>query len=200
MDKAATRIFTIIIAALILYVVQLGSGRDTVAESVTRVVQPSEHVASSASAPTVSTQNDATMYDVVRVVDGDTVVVSLTGKESTVRLIGLDTPETVDPRKPVQCFGEEASQEAHRLLDGQRVRLEMDSSQDSHDKYGRMLAYVFLQDGRMFNKYMIADGFGHEYTYRVPYKYQSEFKMAQQEARAAQKGLWAPDACTDYSP
>jgi micrococcal nuclease len=134
-------------------------------------------------------------YRVTKVVDGDTFVVDIDGSAVTVRLIGLDTPETVDPRKPVQCFGREASDKAKEILAGARVRLETDASQDTYDKYGRLLAYAFLPDGTLFNRYMIEEGFGHEYTYRTPYKYQTEFKAAEEAARIAKKGLWADDAC-----
>jgi micrococcal nuclease len=129
---------------------------------------------------------------VTRVVDGDTVVVS-TGE--TLRLIGMDTPETVDPRKPVQCFGREASARAHQLLDGRRVRLEYDATQGRLDKYGRTLAYLRMGDGRLYNEAMIADGYAHEYTYAIPYRYQARFMAAERAARRAERGLWSPTTC-----
>jgi micrococcal nuclease len=134
-------------------------------------------------------------YDVVRTVDGDTLVVQLNGVAEKVRLIGLDTPEIVDPRKTVECFGKEASEEAKKILTGQRVRLETDPSQEERDKYGRLLAYVFLENGANFNRLMIENGYGHEYTYDLPYKYQTEFKLAEKEARKNERGLWAKEAC-----
>ncbi len=130
--------------------------------------------------------------NVVRVVDGDTIKVS-TGV--TVRLIGIDTPETVDPRTPLQCFGREALLHAHQLLDSTSVSLEYDASQGRLDRYGRTLAYVWMSDGRMFNESMIADGFAHEYTYNLPYRYQSEFIAAERSARNAGRGLWSPATC-----
>ncbi|MDZ4826811.1 MAG: thermonuclease family protein [Actinomycetota bacterium] len=131
-------------------------------------------------------------YDVERVVDGDTV--RLTNGDS-VRLIGIDTPETVDPRQPVQCFGEEASEYAHELLDGESVYLELDPTQGELDRYGRVLAYVWLPDGRHVNEEMVAQGYAHEYTYELPYRYQDEFQAAEADARAADRGLWSPDTC-----
>jgi micrococcal nuclease len=108
----------------------------------------------------------------------------------------MDTPETVDPRKPVQCFGREASAKAHMLLDGKRVRLEYDDVAGTYDKYGRALAYVFLPDGTFYNKYMIAEGYAHEYDYQnQPYKYRDELRAAQTSARSAHKGFWAEGAC-----
>ena len=140
-------------------------------------------------------------YPVAKVIDGDTISIIKDGKTVTLRLIGLDTPETVDPRKPVQCFGKAASDKAKELLAGKTVRLEFDSSQGLLDKYGRTLAYVFLPPQPnvpaeiLFNEYMIAEGYGHEYTYNLPYKYQREFKEAESRAREEKRGLWADDTC-----
>lgn len=130
-----------------------------------------------------------------RVVDGDTIIVEIDGAQEKVRLIGVDTPEAVDPRKPVQCFGKEASSFTKNLLEGKEVRLESDSSQGDRDKYGRLLRYVFLYDGTFINKEIISQGYGHEYTYRIPYRYQSDFKTAELTARTSQLGLWSPTAC-----
>ena len=135
-------------------------------------------------------------YEVVEVVDGDTLDVETPGKIERLRLIGIDTPETVDPRKEVQCFGKEASNKAKELLSGQFVTLESDESQGERDKYKRLLRYVFLPDGTNFNLYMIAEGYAHEYTYDEPYKYQPEFKQAEIDARNNNKGLWSPDTCS----
>jgi micrococcal nuclease len=133
---------------------------------------------------------------VVRVVDGDTVDVRLPeGRQERVRLIGMDTPETVDPREPVQCFGREASARAHALLDGQTVGLERDPSQGERDRYGRLLAYLWLPDGRDFAQVMIGEGYAFEYTYRLPYAHQEAFQAAQARARAGALGLWAPETC-----
>lgn len=133
---------------------------------------------------------------VVRVVDGDTVDVQF-GELGTerLRLNGIDTPEVVDPRKPVQCFGREASAHAHDLLDGQVVSVELDPSQGERNVYGRLLAYVWLADGRNFGEVMIADGFAHEYTYDQPYVHLDAFRVAQEGAMANQLGLWSAATC-----
>jgi micrococcal nuclease len=142
-------------------------------------------------------QNDSHPVTVVRVVDGDTVDVQLEdGTTERLRLIGIDTPEVVDPRKPVQCFGREASAHAHELLDGQTVSIELDSSQGERDVYGRLLAYLWLPDGRNFGEAMILDGFAHEYTYDQPYSYLNAFRAAQDIAMTTQAGLWSPATCT----
>ncbi len=142
-----------------------------------------------------STIATSTLYAVTRVVDGDTIHIDMNGKSETVRLIGINTPETVDPRRPVQCFGKEASNKAKELLESQKVRIETESSQGERDKYGRLLGYVTREDGLFFNKYMVEEGYAYEYTYRLPYKYQTQFKAAQKEAQTQGKGLWAPGVC-----
>jgi len=121
----------------------------------------------------------------IRVVDGDTLV--LEGGER-VRLIGVDTPETVDPRRPVQYFGKEASAFTRRLAQGKTVRLEYD--QDTRDRYDRTLAYVYLSDGTFLNAELIRQGYGHAYT-RFPFRYQGQFLALEREARAQGRGLWA---------
>ena len=132
---------------------------------------------------------------VLKVVDGDTIWVDNNGQRLKIRMIGLDTPETVDPRKPVQCFGLEASVQAKTILGGQSVYLETDPSQDTIDRFGRTLAYVWIESGRLFNLDMIADGFAFEYTYDLPYRYQVDFKAAENDARTQERGLWSPGAC-----
>lgn len=150
------------------------------------------------SSPTPITQSN--LYNVTSVIDGDTIRVVINGKNETLRLIGIDTPEAVNPRKPVQCFGKEASAKAKSLLSGKSIRLESDITQGERDKYQRLLRYVFLEDGTNFNKLMINEGYAHEYTYNVPYKYQSEFKQAQKEADENKRGLWAAEACLTSVP
>lgn len=135
-------------------------------------------------------------YLVQQVVDGDTVELRIDGRMQKVRLIGMDTPEVVDPRKVVQCFGREASTQAHKLLEGQTVRLEYDVQVGERDKYGRLLGYLFLPDGTNYAEKMIRDGYAHEYTYQgQAYKYQANFKSAEAEAQTSSRGLWAPNTC-----
>lgn len=128
--------------------------------------------------------------DVVKVVDGDTIHVLLNNVKETVRLIGVNTPETVDPRKPVQCFGKAASDFTKLKLSDKKVFLQDDATQTNRDKYNRLLRYAFLPDGTNFNKMLIQEGYAHEYTYDVPYQFQTEFKQAQQEAKDNNRGLW----------
>ena len=119
------------------------------------------------------------------------------GKTETIRLIGIDTPETVHPSKPVECFGVEASNKAKQLLSGKTVSLETDASQGTRDRYGRLLGYIILSDGTNFNKLMIEQGYAYEYTYSTAYKYQTTFKSAEQYARTNGIGLWADGVCDE---
>lgn len=119
-----------------------------------------------------------------RVVDGDTIIVSGVGR---VRLIGVDTPESVDPRRPVEFFGKEAGAFTRRLVDGKRVRLEYDWERT--DRYGRTLAYVYLPDGTFVNAEIIRRGYGHAYT-RFPFEHLDRFRQFEREARQAGRGLW----------
>lgn len=138
---------------------------------------------------------DNQIAPIVRVIDGDTVEVLINDKQEKVRVIGVNAPESVDPRKGVECFGREASERAKSLLLNKKVHLESDPTQADRDKYGRLLRYVFMQDGIDFGLTMIKEGYAYEYTYDVPYKYQKEYQKAQKDAEDFKFGLWADGAC-----
>ena len=129
--------------------------------------------------------------DVVRVVDGDTVRVMRGGEEIVVRLIGIDTPETVAPDRPVECFGPEASARAKELLDGQQVWLEYDPVSGMTDKYDRTLAYVWLSPDVMLNELLVREGFAEEYPYSKGAKFEDEMAAAERAAQAEGAGLWS---------
>ncbi len=122
-----------------------------------------------------------------RAVDGDTIIVNIAGVKERVRLIGVDTPETKHPRKPVQRFGKEAYNFTWRMVEGKKVRLEFDQNQ--RDKYRRLLAYVYLEDGTFLNAEIIKQGYGHAYT-RFPFRHMQKFRNYEREARIRKRGLW----------
>ena len=130
-------------------------------------------------------------YPVSYVVDGDTFKVNVEAKEITVRVLGINTPETVDPRKPVECYGPEASKEAKELLTGRRVRLVFNPNRELKDKYNRYLAYVYRDDGLFYNELMIKEGYAREYTFGTPYSMQKEFRGIETESKSAKIGLWS---------
>jgi len=149
--------------------------------------------------PTVSISSDKQPAEVLKVIDGDTISVLLNGKKQTIRIIGINTPETVDPRRTVECFGAEASNKAKEYFKdmGYKVWLKEDPSQGDKDKYQRLLRYVFTDNGATdYGLMMISEGFAYEYTYNTPYKYQTEYKNAQQDAENKKLGLWADSTCS----
>lgn len=146
-----------------------------------------EKAAGSSSTP------DTKLYRVIRVVDGDTVKVDIDGGES-VRVIGIDTPETVHPDKPTECGGQEATAAARALLEGKRVAVVHDSSQGRRDRYGRLLAYLDIPQAGDFGEAMLRKGHAKEYTYADPYQRRETYRSAEQQARAAGRGVWG--SCT----
>lgn len=132
---------------------------------------------------TSTKQNEEIML-VKKVVDGDTIELQ---NEKKVRYIGIDTPEVVDPRKPVQCFGEKASRKNKELVESRYVRLEKDVSEV--DKYGRLLRYVYVND-LFVNLELVKNGFAFAATFPPDVKYAEKFLDAEREARNNKIGLW----------
>lgn len=142
---------------------------------------------------------------VTRVVDGDTIEVQITGRTEgpgageasvgsiqKVRMIGIDTPESVRPGTPVECFGREASAAAKALLEGQEVHLVKDVEET--DRYDRLLRYVYLGE-EMANARLIANGYATAYTYPPNVRWSEMFVQLEREARQANRGLWSLDTC-----
>lgn len=126
---------------------------------------------------------------VTKVVDGDTIVVN---NKDAIRFIGIDTPETVDPRRSVGCFGKEASNKVKELLTDKVVILQKDVSET--DKYKRLLRYIFLPlpNGQTLfvNDYLVREGFGKVLTYPPDVKFNEQFRQAEREAKEGNRGLW----------
>lgn len=125
---------------------------------------------------------------VVDIIDGDTIVV-INGKEETVRLLGVDTPETKDPRKGVQCFGQEAYAFTKSQLTGKAVRLLADPLQTDRDDYGRLLRYVYFEDGTTINEKLVYEGYAFAYE-RFPTARLEVLKKMEADARDHKRGLW----------
>ena len=135
-----------------------------------------------------------TKADVVGHVDGDTVRVRISNPPAglnlveTIRLLGVDTPETVHPDRDVEFFGQEASDFTKEHLLGKTVFLAFDW--DLRDRYGRLLAYIYTEDGRCFNALLVQEGYSPAYT-TYPFQFMDEFKDHEQYARLNRLGLWA---------
>ena len=143
--------------------------------------------------------------DVVRVVDGDTVIARVTGRvegpgagdavagaEYSVRFLGIDTPESVKPDSPVECFGKEASAATAALLDGAHVRLVKDVEET--DQYDRLLRYVYVGD-EMANGRLVVNGYAQVFTYPPNVRHADLFVALERDARDHDRGLWAPQSC-----
>lgn len=124
---------------------------------------------------------------VTRVVDGDTVEARIDGATEDVRLIGVDTPETVKPGAPVECFGPRASAFTHRVLEGKRVRLVF--GEERRDRYGRLLAYVYLGD-RLFNAALARRGLARTLTIPPNDRFAPLLRRLELRAARSGRGLW----------
>jgi micrococcal nuclease len=133
-------------------------------------------------------------YTVTKVSDGDTFEVNMDGRIEKVRLIGVDTPETVKPNSPTECYGKMASDYTKTELSGKAVRLEADSINQNRDRYDRLLRYAYLENGILFNAQLISEGYGFAYL-SFPFTKAEEFRQLQVEAREQNKGLWSGN-CT----
>jgi micrococcal nuclease len=133
--------------------------------------------------------NQPGLYHVTEFVDGDTIKVDMNGKEETLRFIGVDTPETHDPRKNVQCYGQAAAAFTKQLIGDNSVRLEADPINTNRDRYDRLLRYIYLPDGTLVNSEIIKQGYGFAYT-SFPFSKSDEFRQDQTTAMNSNKGLW----------
>ena len=137
-------------------------------------------------------------YKVTDVSDGDTFVVVMDSHEEKVRLIGVDTPETVKPNSPTECYGKAASDFTKQLLNGKTVRLEADPINQNRDRYDRLLRYAYLENGTLLNAALISQGYGFAYL-SFPFSKAEEFRQLQVDARKNNVGVWSGE-CTITDP
>ncbi len=129
------------------------------------------------------------LYTVTKFDDGDTIGVDMEGKTETIRFIGVDTPETHDPRKSVQCFGKDAAAFTKATIGSQKVRLEADPESDNRDRYDRLLRFVYLPNGKLLNYELVKEGYGFAIT-GFPHTKMETFVNAETEAKNIGRGLW----------
>lgn len=180
--------FVVFVSVVVIYAVATGTSVQSVLENMVPTPTPTATPSStprSTSSPAVQGASTASDSAVVsEVIDGDTIRLS---SGERLRYIGIDTPETKDPRRPKECYGEEASRYNEQLVLGKTVQLEKDVSET--DKYGRLLRYVWL-DGEMVNEKLVKEGYANAISYPPDIKYQSVFKAAEKDARVNNRGLW----------
>jgi endonuclease YncB( thermonuclease family) len=177
-------------ALLVLLLVVLVGGCEGLAEDVGGGRSPADLETSAAErAAWPDPPKEAVAVEVQRVVDGDTFVAVVKGRRERIRVIGVDTPESVDPNRPDEPYGEEASDFAKHYLNGETVRLAGDA--EPRDRYGRMLAYVWLRDGTFWNALLVAEGYAQQLTIPPNVTYAPLFRRLVAEARVHDRGLWA---------
>lgn len=185
----STKVLLLTFALFVVVSVFLSSSKTQNYQEISKPQPKIQGVATDQSTPE-SPHNLQDQVLVSRVIDGDTIEIS-TGQK--VRYIGINTPETVHPEKPVQCFGKEASVRNKELIEGKLVHLEKDISET--DKYGRLLRYVYLKENEsaptiFINDYLIRQGYAHSSSYPPDIKYQDQFRQAEADARDNNRGLW----------
>jgi len=155
-----------------------------------------EELAQQAEQPVMRLPESGNTYPLIRIIDGDTIVVGFDKQTQYVRLIGIDSPEPNDPGGP-ECYADEATKHLQALAQTGLVVLHFDESQGTRDTYGRLLAYIELPDGTDLGKKMIEDGYAREYTYNTAYTRQADYQAAENDAMENERGLWAPGACDE---
>jgi micrococcal nuclease len=132
---------------------------------------------------------DQNLHQVLAVADGDTILVDMYGQTETIRFIGVDTPETQHPNKPVQCYGPQASQYLKNRLEGEYVRLEVDPLSDNRDRYDRLLRFVYTKDDELVNLSLVSQGYGFAVT-GFKHSKLPEFVTSEAAAKNQRQGLW----------
>ena len=137
-----------------------------------------------------TTETKEISAQVTRIIDGDTIEVVINNEVKIVRYIGIDTPETIHPNQPEECFGQEATLRNRELVEKKNVKLVKDISET--DKYGRLLRYVYV-DNTFVNLTLVQEGYANSHSYPPDIAHEISFIAAEQEARTREKGLWGSD-------
>lgn len=194
--KTTKKLFSLVLLLIFLIISYYQTGSNPSTSEVIVSPSPIESVKPDVAGAIDESPSNEPLYQVTSITDGDTIKVQLEGNIETIRIVGINTPETVDPRKPVECYGQEASNYLTSILSGASVHLEADETQRDRDQYGRLLRFVFLPDGRDVGLEMIKGGFAREALYsNVPHKYHETYVAAQDNAIREERGLWNPDVC-----
>lgn len=154
----------------------------------------------STTSPEISTAIDLSqpeLVQLIKVVDGDTIKVDINGQIETVRLVSVDAPESVAPRQPVGCLGKESAAFLQSLMSDQSIiYLQKDETQSNRDRYGRLLRFVFLSDGRDAGLELLGAGLAEAKLYsRQPHLYWSSYQKAEAGAKNKELGIWSKESC-----
>lgn len=183
-------IYFIVLVAFLIFASAYVVGNESKNQSVTSVAKKEVEVA--------AVNDEGVRAEVVYVVDGDTLKISLNSVTETVRVVGIDTPEISQRTQSGECYGEEASIRARELLSNKTITFYRDETQDVRDDYGRLLGYITLPSGDDFGNLMISQGYALEFTFKYPYKKQQIYQKAERYAKSKKIGLWAHNACDDF--
>lgn len=167
-------------------------------ETPTPVPTPTGTSTPTPSPSPTNTPPPAVTYPIGRIVAADLFEVVVEGRPEAVRPIGVKAPNALDPQRPVDCYGAEATQVARALLEGKRVRVEGDPAVGARDADGRVLAYIWLPDGGLYNEVLLRQGFAVEDAVAGLSRFQPLFSEAQVDAKRQGKGLWSPRTCGGF--
>jgi len=190
MTNKQVKQLTVLLATVILVIWQQYRGTATEASPTTNPPVLQTHT---------STSTIETNAVVTRVVDGDTIEARYDHEETLVkiRLLGVNTPESVDPRRGVECFGKVASQFTKDILEGKRIQLVEDPEADNIDKYQRLLRNIVLEDGTDFNLLLVEQGYANAYlSFPLNKQRKAQLSQAEKDAREAGLGLWSTSTCS----
>lgn len=199
MTKKQVQQLTVLVATVILVIWQQYGGLKTEASPKTIDATPVTTSGTTAVAQGTASSTVITNALVIRGVDGDTIEVRLDGAsdDAKVRMLGVNTPESVDPRRAVQCFGKEASLFTKETLEGKRIKLVEDPQADNIDKYQRLLRNIVLEDGTDFNLLLVQKGYANAYLdFPLNKQRKAQLSQAEKQAKEAGLGLWSTSTCS----
>ena len=170
----------VLLSAVVLALIWFGSGNSGLKNKISTLLKPAN----------TTNPDSLNSYKIVSLSDGDTIDVDMNGKTETIRFLGIDTPETHHPDKGVQCFGPEASAKTKELLAGGRVKLAADSKAKNRDKYGRLLRYVYAEDGQNVEEILLQGGYA--FVFRGEnFDNKNNYLKLEKSAKQSGAGLWS---------
>jgi endonuclease YncB( thermonuclease family) len=188
-------VLTLFFAGITLYP-QTSTGAKTPEKQETTIATNQDQEKENRSLEDTTNSDVLLTYEVTEIIDGDTFKANIDGNIETIRIVGIEAPETKHPSRPVECLGEEATQKLAELIRGKNIALETDETQSNRDRYGRLLRFIFLEDGTDVGLELIKQGYANESLYSsTPHKYHRDYVYAESEAKRQNLGLWNESTC-----